>query len=182
MAHLVAGPVEGPGASLPIDGVSISAIPRSLDDRGSFAKPYSRSSADPQVVREVFWSQSAPGVVRGLHVQGPTNASAKDVFLTTGRVFDVVLDLRKRSVTYGQFRAFILDPTVSLHVPHGCAHGFQALEPTTMVYLCDVPYDPTSDHGIRFDSLGIPWPIANPVVSARDLGLPEWHHYESPFP
>lgn len=181
MAHLVAGLIPDLGADSPIPGVTLKEIPRSHDNRGGFAKPYSRQITDPEVVREVFWSRSSTGVVRGLHVQGPRNASAKDVFLTAGKVFDVVLDLRRRSITYGQFQAFVLDEGVTLHVPHGCAHGFQALEPTTMVYLCDTPYDPASDHGIRFDSLDIPWPLPQPVVSARDLGLPAWQDYVTPF-
>lgn len=181
MADVVAGPVAGVGTSDEIPGVTFSTIPSSHDLRGGFAKPYTRPSSSDEVIREVFWSHSAPRVLRGMHVQGPAMASAKNVFLTSGAVFDVVLDLRRSSPTYGQYRAYILDPSVLLHIPPGCAHGFQALEQAQMVYLCDVAYNPASDHGIRYDSLGIPWPLPGPAVSDRDLGLPVWREYDSPF-
>lgn len=182
MADLVTGPVNTGETDLNIPGVRFERIPSSSDPRGSFAKPYTRPLDSPDKILEVFWSYSTTGVVRGLHVQGPRSGSAKSVFLTEGRVLDVILDLRRSSHTYGHFRCFVLDPGVSLHIPHGCAHGFQALEPSRMVYLCDAPYDPASDHGVRFDSLGIPWPIPAPTVSERDLSLPPWAAYETPFP
>ena len=76
------------------------------------------------------------GTVRGLHVQGPMMPSRKTVFVTSGRVFDVVLDLRKTSTAFGTWKAFELCPGMALEVPTGCAHGFQALEDSSMVYLC----------------------------------------------
>ncbi len=181
MADLVTGPVTGVGTEAQIPGVHFASIPTSSDLRGSFAKPYTRPTDSDEVLREVFWSVSAARVVRGLHLQGPQTASTKNVFLTSGLVFDVIVDVRTSSPTYGQFRAYVLDPSVTIRVPQGCAHGFQALEASTMVYLCDMPYDQRSDHGIRFDTIGIPWPLASPTVSERDLALPTWQDYETPF-
>lgn len=181
MADLVTGLVLGPGGPDEIDGVQLRHMPSSSDVRGGFAKPYTRPVDSSEVIREVFWSHSEAGVIRGMHVQGPRTASAKDIFLTSGRVYDVVLDIRASSPTFGQFVSFVLDPSVTLHIPHGCAHGFQAIEPASMVYLCDMPYDPESDHGIRSDSIGIPWPLTPATVSERDAGLPAWQDYETPF-
>lgn len=181
MDDLLTGLLPGIGTDEPIPGLHFLRIPRHEDARGTFTKPYTQPPGQPGSLQEVFWSSSMTGVVRGMHVQGPRSASAKRVFLTAGKVFDVVLDVRRNSPTYGRFSAFVLDTTVALHVPSGCAHGFQALEPSSMVYLCDAPYDAESDHGVRFDTVGIPWPLASHTVSARDLALPSWHEYESPF-
>ena len=170
--------------SLRIAGCSVTRIEAFLDLRGSFRKPFTINSEDAEAqapVREVFWSASHIGVIRGMHVQGPESASAKTIFVVSGLLHDVVLDLRRDSSTYGEFTEIRLDPDRVLHVPAGCAHGFQALEQTTMVYLSDQPYCRESDHGIRYDSFGMRWPLPNPLVSARDLGLPTLSDYESPF-
>jgi dTDP-4-dehydrorhamnose 3,5-epimerase len=155
-----------------------------LDERGGFTKvlPAAGGGGDqPEEVREVFWSFSHAGTVRGMHVQGPTNASHKTVFLTGGLVLDVVLDLRRGSPAFGTWEPFELSPGMTLEVPAGCAHGFQALADATMVYLCDALFDPTQDGGVRYDSIGVAWPMAVAHVSARDLALPAFADYRSEF-
>ena len=107
--------------------------------------------------------------------------SRKTVFVTSGRVFDVVLDLRKASTAFGTWKAFELCPGMALEVPTGCAHGFQALEDSSMVYLCDEVYNPDSDGGVHYQSAGIPWPAPVTHVVARDDLLPALADFESPF-
>jgi dTDP-4-dehydrorhamnose 3,5-epimerase len=92
-------------------------------------------------------------------------------------VFDVIVDLRPGSATYGNLESFELrgDEQVSLYVPAGCAHGFQALtEPADVAYRIDRPHDPSEDVSIAFDDpeLDIPWPLPVTLMSARDKKAP----------
>lgn len=153
-------------------------VPFHEDVRGSFTKPYSRASlgalsTDFEVV-EVYWSASAMGTVRGLHFQRPPTPVRKLVFLTTGRVRDVVVDVRPDSPTFGEFEIFDLSADGSVvFVPLGFAHGFEVIDgPATMCYLQDAPFDPETDAGVRWDSVPIPWRATDPILSDRDRGLP----------
>lgn len=175
---------------LPIGGALQVQIPFHVDARGGFAKPF--AAADQVVpgfrVAEVFWSRSAAGVVRGLHFQSPPTAVAKLIFVTQGRIRDVILDLRADSPTFGQHVSVELDETAgAMFVPVGCAHGFEVLAgPAVTCYLQDGGFDPATDAGVRWDSAGITWSTAGSVLSERDRTLPaladlplltaaEWH-------
>lgn len=121
-------------------------------------------------------SVSHKGVVRGMHFQVDPMAQGKLVRCLQGSVFDVAVDLRKGSKTYGRWYGVTLKPTQqALYVPPGFAHGFQALESNSMIYYkCTSLYSPTHEKGIRYDDpdLAIKWPIPSAGVSEKDLILP----------
>lgn len=152
-----------------------------VDERGFFSRTFDRDivravGIDPDDFVQDSISRSHLGVVRGLHLR--TGAGeAKLVRCSYGSVFDVVVDLRSNSSTYRNIRHFELsDQTqVTLYVPAGCAHGFQALsEPADVTYRIDRAHDPSEDLVIAFDdpTLAIHWPIAVTTVSERDRSAP----------
>lgn len=158
------------------------------DDRGLFVKPFHASTfsalALPTDFREIFYSRSGRGVIRGLHFQIPPAAQDKLVYCVAGRVFDVAVDLRRGSPTYGRFETFSLDADdwSMVFIPAGFAHGFAAVsDDAVMAYAVTTEHDPGLDSGIRWDSLPIPWPPGDPVVSARDRALVPFDVFESPF-
>ncbi|WP_208012539.1 dTDP-4-dehydrorhamnose 3,5-epimerase family protein [Cellulomonas shaoxiangyii] len=171
-----------------LPGVGLLVTPFHSDRRGSFTKPYApdalAAAGIDMGVAEVYWSSSHPGTVRGLHFQTPPTAVAKIVFAVTGRVTDVVVDLRVGSPTYGQHARFDLTPGAgSVVVPVGCAHGFEVVgdDDAVLCYLQDVPFDPATDAGVRWDSAGIAWETTEPITSDRDAGLPRLEEFASPF-
>ena len=172
--------------------VDVSAIPRiadallfrpqpHVDERGFFSRTFDAEVAraagiDPAGFAQDSLSRSARGVVRGLHIRRGDGES-KLVRCSYGAVFDVVIDLRPGSATYGNWESFELrdDEQVSLYVPSGCAHGFQALTgPADVSYRIDRPHDPSEDLSIAFDDpeLAIPWPIPVTFMSKRDENAP----------
>jgi dTDP-4-dehydrorhamnose 3,5-epimerase len=152
-----------------------------VDERGFFSRTFDaevmRSAGlDPAAFAQDSLSRSRGGVVRGLHIRRG-NGEAKLVRCSYGAIFDVVVDLRPDSPTYRNRESFELrdDEQVSLYVPAGCAHGFQALtDPADVSYRIDRPHDPAEDVSIAFDDpeLGIPWPLPVTVMSPRDQAAP----------
>ncbi|UOQ53585.1 dTDP-4-dehydrorhamnose 3,5-epimerase [Hymenobacter cellulosivorans] len=131
-------------------------------------------------------SSSGVGVLRGLHFQRPPFSQAKLVRVATGRVIDVVVDLRRSSPTYGQHVKVELDSQRCnmLYVPTGFAHGFMALEDHTLfLYKCTDYYNPGSEGGLRWNdpTLGIDWGIEAPLVSDKDRALPLFADFDTPF-
>ena len=117
------------------------------------------------------------GAIRGLHLQAPPHTEAKLVRCLLGRVWDVAVDLRPGSATYGQWYAVVLSPAAAnaLLIPEGCAHGFQVLEPgSELLYLHSGNWVPEAETGIRFNDpeLAIAWPLPPTGLSERDLALP----------
>jgi len=151
------------------------------DERGFFCRTFDAdvlraAGIDPAAFVQHSLSRSALGVVRGLHVRRG-NGEAKLVRCSYGAVFDVIVDLRPDSPTYRNWESFELrdDEQVSLYVPAGCAHGFQALTgPADVSYGIDRPHDPSEDVTIAFDDpeLAIPWPLPVTVMSQRDRLAP----------
>ena len=119
---------------------------------------------------------SKKDVIRGLHFQYEPNAQGKLVRCMTGKVMDVVVDIRRNSPTFGQHEKFVLDSEIGnmLYVPAGFAHGFLALEETIFVYKCTGYWHKASESGILYNDpiLNIDWGIEDPIVSAKDLLLP----------
>ena len=152
-----------------------------VDERGFFSRTFDADVAreagiDPAGFAQDSLSRSARGVVRGMHIRRG-RGEAKLVRCSYGAVFDVIVDLRPGSATYGNLESFELrgDEQVSLYVPAGCAHGFQALtEPADVTYRIDRPHDPSEDVSIAFDDpdLAIPWPLPVTSMSARDKKAP----------
>jgi dTDP-4-dehydrorhamnose 3,5-epimerase len=151
-----------------------------VDERGFFCRTFDAevmraAGIDPAFLQDSL-SRSARGVVRGLHVRRG-DGEAKLVRCSYGAVFDVIVDLRPTSPTYRSWESFELrdDEQVSLYVPAGCAHGFQALtEPADVSYRIDRAHDPAEDVSIAFDDpeLAIPWPLPVTTMSQRDRLAP----------
>lgn len=160
------------------------------DNRGGFTKCFEKDIYHDGGIdfslNETFISVSVKNVIRGLHFQ-TNHPQAKLVCVPAGRVYDVIVDLRPDSDTFGQWRGFELSSENhrALYVPRGFAHGFASLEDQTlMMYQCDGAYDKGSDTGIRFDDpdIGIVWPVnlKEAIHSDRDLRLPLLKDYLSP--
>ena len=168
-------------------------IPRLFGDpRGVFFETYSaRLMQEAGLPADLNWvqdnqSSSQRGVLRGLHFQRPPQAQAKLVRVAQGRALDVVVDLRRASPTYGQHQKVELTAALGnvLYVPVGFAHGFVALDDDTLfLYKCSDCYTPSAEGGLRWDdaALGIDWGVDEPLVSGKDVGLPGFAGFESPF-
>ena len=151
------------------------------DERGFFCRTFDAdvmraAGLDPAAFVQHSLSRSVRGVVRGLHVRRG-NGEAKLVRCSSGAIFDVIVDLRPASPTYHNWESFELrdDEQVTLYVPAGCAHGFQALtHPADVSYQIDRVHDPSEDVSIAFDDpeLAIPWPLPVTVRSQRDRQAP----------
>lgn len=159
----------------------IECIPTKFhDDRGFFYESYNQKRFAANGIPEDFvqdnFSYSTAGVLRGLHFQKDPHAQGKLVRCMTGKVKDVIVDLRKSSATFGQHASFILDSDQGnmLYVPVGFAHGFVALEETIFVYKCTEFWNREAESGLRWNdpSLQISWGIDNPIVSDKDQILP----------
>lgn len=152
-----------------IDGVVISRGLICYDPRGELGKVPIPSWP----VGEKFYSWSKPRVLRGMHLQAPPHAADKLVTCLHGRVMDVVLDLRPKSLTFSDHRVITLYPGDSIEVPVGLAHGFYVLEgPALLLYQMSAPYAPEADAGVSCFGCGITWPDDNPIMSRRDQELP----------
>ncbi|MDD3744180.1 MAG: dTDP-4-dehydrorhamnose 3,5-epimerase family protein [Lentimicrobiaceae bacterium] len=161
-----------------ISGLKLIHLKEFKDQRGSFIKVFNeeffKENGLETNFKESYYSISAKNVIRGMHFQVPPAEHTKLVYLNSGSILDVVLDLRKDSQTFGQY--FSVELTVSnpvlIYIPIGCAHGFLSLEDNSMVtYLQTTCYHPTFDCGIRYDSFGYNWPVDNPIISQRDGGF-----------
>ncbi len=154
---------------------------RQGDHRGFFSETYRVSAFEDAGIRDVFLqdshARSARGVLRGLHYQAPPQAQAKLVRVIHGEVFDVAVDLRVGSPTFGQWAGGALsgEDGVILYIPEGFAHGYVCLtESADLVYKVSNEFDDALDRGIAWDdpAIGIPWPVEKPILSERDLSLP----------
>ena len=151
------------------------------DERGFFCRTFDAdvvrtAGLDPDAFVQHSLSRSVRGVVRGLHVRRG-DGEAKLVRCSYGAIFDVIVDLRPASPTYGNWESFELgdETQLTLYVPAGCAHGFQALtNPADVSYRIDRRHDPSEDVSIAFDDpeLAIPWPLPVTHRSQRDRQAP----------
>ncbi len=175
-----------------IEGVVILRPKVFEDARGYFFESFSQRDFEANIGAVRFvqdnQSRSSRRVVRGLHFQKPPHAQAKLVRCTRGRVMDVAVDLRKGSTTYGKHVAVELSESnrLQLFIPRGFAHGFAVIsDEAVFEYKCDQYYAPESEGGISILSpeLHIDWPVclADANLSPKDLQLPLWKDFESPF-
>jgi dTDP-4-dehydrorhamnose 3,5-epimerase len=158
------------------------------DDRGVFVKAFQETVFREAGLEVKFseWccSRSTKGVLRGLHFQRPPVSQDKLVYCLTGTVLDVAVDLRRGSPTYGCFETFHLDDREyrAAFVPKGFAHGYATLSDVAVVsYLASAEYAPELDGGIRWNSLSIPWPHPDPVLSDKDRSLVPFEEFDSPW-
>ncbi|MFN9644513.1 MAG: dTDP-4-dehydrorhamnose 3,5-epimerase family protein [Cyanobacteriota bacterium] len=154
------------------------------DHRGAFLNAFrsqeecwQRSWGDRGIAQVNLSRTEEVGTIRGLHRQAEPYSEAKLVRCLRGMVWDVAVDLRPNSATYGQWHAVELSPQAgnALLIPEGCAHGFQVLEAASeLLYLHSGAWVPEAETGVRFNDpqLEIPWPLPPLGLSERDLSLP----------
>lgn len=160
----------------PLDGVLILEPRVFRDERGFFLETFnagalSGSPLDTPFVQDNH-SRSTGGVVRGLHYQ-LNSPQGKLVHAARGTIFDVAVDIRRGSPTFGQWAGVELsdENLRSLWIPPGFAHGFCVLSETAdVIYKCTALYDPDDDHGVAWNDprIAIDWPAASPIVSSKD--------------
>ncbi len=178
--------------TLGLSGAMLAEPRRFADERGWFFESYNERIFREHGVAAAFvqenHSLSRPvGTLRGLHCQAPPHAQAKLVRCIRGRVWDVVVDMRRGSPTYARWEAAELSPEIGrqIFVPTGFLHGFVTLEPDTeVIYKVSDYYAPACEGGVRWDdpALAIPWPLdGRPVLSPKDENLPWLSDFVSPF-
>jgi len=158
------------------------------DARGSFVKIFHREifaehGLVPSFVEE-YYSVSYRRVLRGMHFQIPPHDHVKLVYCVMGKVMDVAVDLRLGSPTYGEFVVLELSAERAniVYIPSGLAHGFYVLSNSaTLIYKATTVYSCENDKGVRWDSVGIPWPTGEPRLSERDRQFPCFADFQSPF-
>ena len=160
-----------------LDGVLIIEAKSFADERGLFAEQWNaahyREAGLDLDVRQVNYSISRQGVLRGLHFQEP-KAQGKLVCMTAGEIYDVAVDIRKGSPDFGRHVGIHLtsDPPLQLWIPPGFAHGYAVLSASaTLLYVVtDHVYDPSVSRTILWNDpdLGIEWPLENPLIAAKD--------------
>ncbi|TAL59478.1 MAG: dTDP-4-dehydrorhamnose 3,5-epimerase [Bacteroidetes bacterium] len=160
------------------------------DSRGYFFESYNKDVFLKQGIDTEFvqdnQSLSQKGVLRGLHFQNPPYAQAKLVRVITGSVLDVVVDIRKNSLTYGHHFAEVLNAVRKnmLFVPVGFAHGFAVLEDNTIFsYKCSNVYNKESEESVLWcdPDLNIKWGVANPILSEKDKAAQRFKDFTSKF-
>jgi dTDP-4-dehydrorhamnose 3,5-epimerase len=163
------------------------------DDRGSFSETWNRrafrdAGIDAEFVQDNHAKSASAGTVRGLHYQAPPHAQGKLVRVARGAIFDVAVDIRKGSPTYGQWVGATLsaENTHQLWVPAGFAHAYATLEDDTeVIYKVTDFYAPECEGGALWNDpdLAIDWPVdtASALLSEKDLKLPGFRDFVSPF-
>jgi dTDP-4-dehydrorhamnose 3,5-epimerase len=173
-------------------GVKLLTPKRFGDHRGFFAETYSQRAYvalgfDATFVQDNHSLSAAQGTVRGLHFQAPPHAQAKLVRCGRGAIFDVAVDIRRSSPTYGRWAGFTLSAKngAQLYIPVGFAHGFATLAPDSeIIYKCSDYYAPETEGALRWDDpdISIEWPLTGaPVLSEKDASAPLLGDFNSPF-
>lgn len=174
----------------PLPGVLILTPARHGDARGFFSESWnSRTLADagvtlPDFVQDNHSMSAQAGTVRGLHFQAPPHAQGKLVRCGRGSLFDVAVDARRGSPTWGRWFGTELsfENGRQLWIPAGFLHGFVTREADTeIVYKCTAHYDRASDGAVAWDSLGIDWGVTEPLLSDKDRAAPAFADWQSPF-
>lgn len=151
------------------------------DERGFFAEIYKFNVFKANGIKKPFvqvnHSKSVYGVLRGLHFQNPPRAQGKLISVVAGEIFDVAVDIRKGSHSYGQWCGVKLDAIKKnmLYVPEGFAHGFCTLSPTAeVIYYCTDEYAQQHEGGVIYNdpTVGIKWPVKDPMLSPKDQKFP----------
>lgn len=164
------------------NGVFRILLKPNVDNRGTFTRTFCRSEMEKRGLVgsleqcDLVTNQRA-GTLRGIHYHLRPQGEVKFVQCVSGSVFDVLVDLRPESDTYGEWLSFELSGTRAeiLYVPKGIGHAYQTLEPaSTVQYFMSEAFVPGSERGVRWDdsALGIPWPLSDPILSERDHALP----------
>lgn len=157
-------------------------IPQYFEDsRGGFAELYNESDfAEAGIemkIKQINYSRSGKNVLRGLHYQIEPKSQGKLIRVVKGEIFDVAVDIRRKSADYGHWMGETLsgDNRKMLYIPRGFGHGFQVISETVeVVYYCDEEYAPEQERGIMWNDvdLAIAWPSKNVILSAKDKQWP----------
>lgn len=173
-----------------LPGLKIIEPRRHADARGFFSESWSRkdlaaAGIDLEFVQDNHSLSYEDGALRGLHYQAPPFGQAKLVRCGRGRLFDVAVDARRGSPTYGKWFGIELsfDNGLQLLVPEGFLHGFVTREPMTeIIYKVTNPYDSASDGAVLWNSCGVNWGIETPTaISEKDAKAVPFDAFESPF-
>jgi dTDP-4-dehydrorhamnose 3,5-epimerase len=158
------------------------------DVRGRFVKVFHEPTFASHGLEthfpEEYYSVSTQGVIRGMHFQLPPHDHVKLVYVVQGAIFDVVLDLRVGSPTYGCTASFELDAQIAnmAYVPKGLAHGFCVRSSSAIaIYRVSTVYSPEHDVGVLWNSIPASWPTKHPILSERDQTFPVLDSIKSPF-
>lgn len=174
----------------PLPGLKLLTPRRFGDHRGFFCENWNRRTMaeiglDIEFVQDNHSLSAQPGTIRGLHFQSPPHAQGKLVRCGRGRLFDVAVDARKGSPSYGQWFGVDLsfENGKQLWIPPGFLHGFITRAPDTeIIYKCTDYYAPDCDGAVRWDSVGIDWQAGeSPVLSEKDTHAPPFAKFDSPF-
>jgi len=172
----------------PLRGVWLITTPYFEDTRGVFSKifhlPTFAALGLKYNIQETYYSVSKKDVIRGMHFQIPPAAHAKIVYVPSGAIADVVVDIRMGSPTYGHTFQVELSATnqKAIYISPGFAHGFKALQDQTVTtYLQTTIHSSEHDRGLHYASIGVDWQVAQPIVSQRDQTLVKLADFNSPF-
>lgn len=169
--------------STPIKGAYIVELEKKIDERGFFARAFCVDEFAKQGLTNTFAQinmsgNNKKGTIRGLHYQTKPYQEAKFKRCISGKVFDVIVDMRKDSETYLKWFGAELseENKLGLYVPEGCANGYQALSDNAVaLYMTSSPFEPTAEKGVRWDDpkINVAWPIMHDViVSDKDKSHP----------
>lgn len=175
-----------------IEGVVIVTPKRHGDSRGFFSETWNAAALaakgfDWHFVQDNQSLSAQRGTLRGLHYQAPPHAQAKLVRCGRGAVWDIAVDARPGSATYGEWVGVELSAENGrqIYIPEGFLHGFSTLTPDAeLLYKCSAPYNAEADGAVRFDSpaLGIDWKLDGaPVLSAKDAAAADFDDWANPF-
>jgi dTDP-4-dehydrorhamnose 3,5-epimerase len=171
-----------------LPGCFLVEFPVFNDHRGVFVKSFQRTAFQRRGLEydfnESFYTESGENVLRGMHFQLPPADHAKLIYCLSGAIFDLALDLRVGSPTFGQCESYELsaESRNAAYLPKGVAHGFFVRSaPSVVVYQVTSEHSLMHDSGIRWDSFGATWPCSDPIVSQRDQDLLPFLQFDSPF-
>lgn len=174
-----------------LPGVLLITPKRFGDERGFFAESWNRRifaehGIETEFVQDNHSLSTSEGTIRGLHFQAPPHAQAKLVRCGRGRIFDVAVDIRRGSPTFGNWFGAELsfENGKQVLIPEGFLHGFMTLEAgSEIIYKCSDFYAPECDGAVRWDSCGIDWPHVpqDPILSGKDAVAPDFSEFETSF-
>lgn len=163
-----------------LEGIKVVEGVRFQDLRGELIKPYSAAffnDACNLEFKETWFTKSHKGVIRGMHLQVEPYACEKYVSCIQGKIVDVLLDIRNNSPTFGKYFSIELseDEIKGVYIPKGIAHGYKVIEDSIVMYMATDINRKEYDIGIRWNSFGYDWKIDAPIISEKDMLLPEFN-------
>lgn len=173
-------------------GVYVITPSRFGDHRGFFSESWNKKKLSeaglniPEFVQDNHSISHEVGTVRGLHFQSPPHGQGKLVRCGKGQIFDVAVDARKGSATYGKWvsQELSFENGKQLWIPTGFLHGFMTLEPDSeIIYKCTDYYAPECDGSVKWDSCGVTWPLSgiSPIISEKDEKAQSFETFDTPF-